>query len=129
MSSWRAESGYLGRYLGTGAFNTALGFGVIFLLMWAGVSPVAANVAGYGCGFIAGFVLSRRLVFRSRGAVAGEAWRYAAVFLAAFLLNLGALELALGVLAWPPALAQVAAGAVFTAAMYVMSRTMVFSPR
>jgi putative flippase GtrA len=129
MSSWRAESGYLGRYLGTGAFNTVLGFGVIFLLMWAGVSPVAANVAGYGCGFVAGFVLSKRLVFRSRGAVAGEAWRYAAVFLAAFLLNLGALELALGVLAWPPALAQVAAGGVFTAAMYVMSRTMVFSPR
>jgi putative flippase GtrA len=93
------------------------------------VSPVAANVAGYGCGFVAGFVLSKRLVFRSRGAVAGEAWRYAAVFLAAFLLNLGALELALGVLAWPPALAQVAAGTVFTAAMYVMSRTMVFSPR
>lgn len=129
MSSWRAESGYLGRYLGTGAFNTVLGFGVIFLLMWAGVSPVAANVAGYGCGFIAGFVLSKRLVFRSRGAVAGEAWRYAAVFLAAFLLNLAALELALGVLAWSPALAQVAAGAVFTASMYVMSRTMVFSPR
>ena len=33
------------------------------------------------------------------GGVAGEAWRYAAVFLAAFLLNLAALELALGVLA------------------------------
>ncbi|HEX4854991.1 GtrA family protein [Arenimonas sp.] len=129
MSSWRAESGYVGRYLGTGVFNTALGFGVIFLLMWAGVSPVAANGAGYGCGFVAGFALSKRLVFRSRGSAAGEALRYAGVFLLAFLLNLLALRLALDALAWPAPVAQVAAGVVFTASMYVMSRTMVFSPR
>ena len=66
MSKWRVESGYLGRYLGVGTLNTLVGFAVIFLLMWLGASPVAANVAGYAVGFLLGFVLTKKLVFRSK---------------------------------------------------------------
>lgn len=129
MSSWRAESAYAGRYVGTGAINTLVGFGVIVSLMWVGVSPVAANMAGYGCGFVLGFVLSKKWVFRSRGGLLGEAWRYVAVFLAAFLLNLAVLTFCLGVLAFPALLAQLCAAGAFTVSMYAMTRLLVFSPR
>ena len=129
MSRWRAESAYAGRYAGTGALNTLVGFGVIFLLMWAGVPPVAANMAGYACGFVLGFVLSKKMVFRSQGGVVGEAWRYVAVFVFAFLLNLAVLKLSLDALAFPAVLAQLAAAGTFTVAMFAMSRLFVFSPR
>lgn len=129
MSRWRTESAYVGRYVGTGAFNTLVGFGIIFGLMWLGASPLVANVAGYGCGFLLGFVLSRKLVFRSAGRLQGEATRYVAVFLAAFLLNLAVLQLSLGWLGFPPVLAQLAGAGTFTLAMYAMTRLYVFSPR
>jgi putative flippase GtrA len=128
MSRWRAETAYIGRYVGTGAFNTLVGFGIIFGLMWAGVSPVAANTAGYACGFVMGFALSRKLVFGSSGGLLGETGRYVLAFLVAFLLNIAALRLAIDRLALPPAIAQVVAAVTFTGAMYVLSRLFVFSP-
>lgn len=129
MSRWRAESGYAGRYAGTGVLNTLVGFAVIFTLMWVGFSPVVANMAGYACGFVLGFVLSKKMVFRSQGGALGEAWRYLAVFAFAFLLNLAVLELALNALAIPAVAAQLAAAGAFTVAMFAMSRLFVFSPR
>ena len=129
MSRWHAESGYVGRYVGTGAFNTLVGFGLIFTLMWAGVSPLAANAAGYACGFVLGFVLSRRLVFRSGGRLQGEALRYVAAFMLAFVLNLAALQAALHWLGLPAWLAQLAGAATFTLSMYAMTRFYVFLPR
>jgi putative flippase GtrA len=129
MSRWRAESAFVGRYVGTGAVNTLIGFAIIFGLMWAGVSPVVANIAGYACGFVFGFVLSRKVVFDSRGGLWGESGRYVLAFLAAFLLNLVVLHFALDALALAPVLAQVAAAATFTATMYLLGRFFVFSPR
>ena len=98
MSKWRVESGYLGRYLGVGTLNTLVGFAVIFLLMWLGASPVAANVAGYAVGFLLGFVLTKKLVFRSNGHFVVESFRYLVAFLVSFLLNLSALRISLDVL-------------------------------
>ena len=129
MSRWRAETAYIGRYVGTGAFNTLVGFGIIFGLMWAGVSPVAANTAGYACGLLMGFALSRKLVFGSSGGLLGETGRYLLAFVAAFLLNLAVLHVAIDRWVLPPAFAQVVAAVAFTGAMYLLSRLFVFSPR
>ena len=129
MSRWRAESGYAGRYVGTGVFNTLAGFAVIFAMMWAGFSPVAANLASYACGFVLGFVLSRRFVFRSQGSVLGEGGRYVLSFVVAYLLNLAVLRFAIERLGVPPAFAQVVAAAVFTVSMYGMGRLYTFAPR
>ena len=128
MSRWRAESGYAGRYVGTGVFNTLAGFAVIFAMMWAGFSPVVANLAGYACGFVLGFVLSKKFVFRSQGRVLGEVGRYVLTFLVAYLLNLAMLRFAIDRLAIPAAFAQVAAAVVFTVSMYAMGRLYTFSP-
>ena len=128
MSRWRVESGYVGRYAGSGAFNTLVGFGIIFGLMWAGVSPFAANAAGYGCGFVLGFLLTRRLVFRSQGSMPRELARYVLVFALAYVANLAVLHASIAWLRWPPVLGQVVAAVCFTSSMYLMSRFYAFTP-
>lgn len=128
MSRWKAESTYLGRYIGSGAFNTLVGFAVIFLAMWAGFSPSAANISGYAAGFILGFVLSKKIVFRSNGNFVKESVRYLIAFLVAFALNFIVLHIALDKLELAPVLAQIVAAIVYTSAMYALTRFYVFSP-
>lgn len=128
MSRWKAESTYLGRYIGSGAFNTLVGFAVIFLAMWAGFSPSAANISGYAAGFILGFVLSKKIVFRSNGNFVKESVRYLIAFLSAFALNFIVLHIALDELELAPVLAQIVAAIVYTSAMYALTRLYVFSP-
>jgi putative flippase GtrA len=126
MSNWQAETAYVGRYAGSGLLNTLVGFSVIFVLMALGVSPIVANIGGYFVGLILGFVLSKKLVFRSEGHVTTESLRYLAAFLACFILNLIVLQSALSVLRLNAILAQLLAAATYTIAMYLLSRFMVF---
>lgn len=126
MSRWRSESALLTRYLGSGALNTIAGFAVIFMLMAAGVSPVMANISGYAVGFVLGFVVSKKFVFRSNGHFFGESLRYLAAFLTCFLLNLLVLHLALTELRWNALFAQVLAAFAYTSSMYVLTRHIVF---
>jgi putative flippase GtrA len=126
MSRWRTESAILARYLGSGALNTLVGFGIIFLLMAVGVSPVLANICGYAVGFVLGFVVSRRFVFRSEGGIASEGLRYLLAFLSSFLANLLVLHIALGSLQLHPLLAQFLAACTYTGTMYLLTRFVVF---
>lgn len=126
MSRWRSESAYLTRYAGSGALNTIAGFAVIFLLMALGISPFIANIGGYLVGFLLGFVVSKKFVFRSAGHFLPESIRYLAAFLICFLLNLLALQIALASLHLTGMLAQLFAAAVYTSTMYFSTRWFVF---
>ena len=126
MSKWRGEWGYLGRYIGSGAINTLIGFAVIFATMGIGLSPINANVAGYTVGFILGFVLSKKIVFRSGGSIITESARYLIAFFVAFAVNLFTLNIALGWIHLQPLLAQVCAAATYTVTMYLLARYFVF---
>ena len=126
MSKWQTETGYLGRYVGSGALNTVAGFAVIFMLMALGISPTLANIGGYAFGLGLGFFLSKKLVFRSEGHITSEGVRYGIAFLFSFSVNLLTLQLALSVLHWRPAFAQLLAASAYTMIMYVLSRTIVF---
>src|SRR4030067_500428 len=99
-SNWRHESAYLTRYAGSGLLNTLVGFSVIFLLMALGASPYIANIGGYMVGFVLGFVVSKKFVFRSNGHFVGESMRYLAAFLICFMLNMLVLRLVLSRLDW-----------------------------
>jgi len=127
MSRWRSESAYLGRYAGSGALNTVTGFAVIFALMALGFSPYIANIGGYLVGFILGFVVSKKFVFRSNGHFVGESIRYLVAFLICFCLNLVALQIALTTLNIRALLAQLLAAVVYTISMYMLTRWFVFS--
>ncbi|MEO8330936.1 MAG: GtrA family protein [Gallionella sp.] len=128
MSRWQGESVYLGRYAGSGMLNTAVGFTVIFLLMWLGISPFIANIGGYLVGLILGFLVSRKFVFRSEGHISSEAIHYLATFLFCFALNLLVLKFVLDSLHWNANLAQLLAAAAYTAVMYLLTRWLVFTP-
>uniref|UniRef100_A0A7C2AJC3 GtrA family protein n=1 Tax=Pseudomonas graminis TaxID=158627 RepID=A0A7C2AJC3_9PSED len=126
MSKWRAEWGYLGRYIGSGTVNTLLGFAVIFAAMAIGLTPISANVAGYTVGFILGFVISKKIVFRSGGNFISESVRYLIAFFVAFAVNLFTLNIALKWIHLQPVVAQVCAAATYTVTMYLLARYFVF---
>lgn len=126
MSKWQSESAYLSRYAGSGMLNTAVGFSVIFLLMWLGLSPFLANIGGYLVGLLLGFFVTKKLVFRSAGNFTTEGIRYLAAFLACFGLNLLVLQVALEWLKWNPNMAQLLAAVTYTILMYLSTRYLVF---
>lgn len=127
MSRWRAESVYLKRYAGSGVVNTLVGFSIIFLMMGAGVSPLVSNIAGYSVGFVLGFVVSKKIVFRSNGSFIWESVRYLVAFLLAFALNLIVLHVLLTWTELPPVFLQVVAAICYTTLMYCLTRYFVFS--
>lgn len=125
-SLWRGESAYLGRYAGSGALNTLVGFAVIFLLMWLGASPFVANTGGYLVGLCLGFVVTKKFVFRSAGRIHIEALHYLGTFLVCFAANLLVLKLLLEYTRCNVNLAQLIAAVFYTGLMYLLTRHVVF---
>lgn len=97
---------------------------MIFALMSLGLSPYIANVGGYMVGFILGFVVSKKFVFRSNGHFVGESIRYLVAFLICFFLNLATLKISLT--HFNALSAQLIAAAVYTGTMYLFTRCFVF---
>lgn len=128
MSIWRAETGYLGRYVGSGLLNTAVGFAVIFGMTAAGASPYLANIAGYAVGLVLGFWTARAFVFRSTGAISREGCRYLLAFAISWLLNLLILKWGIDTAGLRPMMAQVAAASGYSLSMFLLGRCHVFSP-
>lgn len=124
MSRWQNEARLLARFLSSGVANTLLGFAVIFALLAMGTQPVWANIAGYATGFLLGFVLSRRFVFRSNGKFVVQSLRYLLSFALCFVLNLLVLRAGLQHMAAIPA--QVLASAAYTLSMFFLARLWVY---
>ena len=120
------EAAYITRYTGSGVINTIVGFIVIFSAMALGFSPVVSNVAGYAVGFMLGFVLSKKFVFRSNGHYVEESVRYLVAFAISFLFNLLVLNLALIYSNLHAVTSQAAAAVSYTVLMYILTRLYVF---
>ena len=127
-TKWQ-EFHYLMRYAGNGILNTIMGFFVIFSAMEFGFSPIISNILGYVAGLIMGFIVSKKMVFKSDGYIVVESIRYLFSFMVAFSLNLVALYLALNVAAWREVPSQLFAGAIYSVVMYLLSRLLVFSSK
>lgn len=123
----RREISYLSRYGGSGVLNTLIGFLVIFSAMGVGFSPVVSNVAGYAVGFLMGFVLSKKFVFRTNDGIAGESVRYLIAFAIAFSVNLLVLHLMLNHFHFNAIFSQIIAASSYTILMYILSRAFVFN--
>ena len=117
------------RFLLTGLANSAVGWAVIFGGLWAGMSGLAANAAGYAVGLVLSFTLNRRFVFGARGAVSlGEVTRFLAAFAVAYGANVAVLLAAQRVLGADSALAQLPAIAAYVAIFFLLSQFVVFRP-
>lgn len=126
MSKQKSELKILRRYASAGVINTAVGLGAIFALMWVGVAPALANVAGYLLSLGMAFLVAKKFVFQSEGHFAPESIRYLIAFAFSFFCNLAVLYASLNMLAWHPGMAQFAAVSTYVIVMYVLSRLFVF---
>lgn len=125
---WWKEIMYLIRHAGNGVINTIVGFIVIFSAMGLGFSPIVSNVAGYAVGFVLGFVISKKFVFRSNGHFVTESIRYLIAFAISFAFNLLVLRFALLYSNLHVMVSQAVAAVAYTLLMYLLTRFFVFNP-
>jgi len=95
-------------FLAVGATNTAFGyllFAMLLLLLGHRLYLVAL-VCAYVISVLVAFVLYRHLVFKVRGHVLADLWRFVTVYLAAFAVNLVVLPLLVELAHLPVLVAQ-----------------------
>lgn len=113
----------------TGLANSAVGWAVIFGGLWAGLSGLVANAAGYAVGLMLSFTLNRRFVFGMTEAVsAREVARFLCAFAIAYGINVAVLLGAQSVLGSDDPLAQLPAIAAYIATFFLLSQFFVFKP-
>lgn len=117
----------LGRFVLTGLANSAVGWAVIFGGLWAGLSGLAANAAGYAVGLVLSFTLNRRYVFGVKGAISsGEIAKFIAAFALAYGANVAVLLLAQQTLGAHSAWAQLPAIATYVVIFFLLTQRFVF---
>ncbi len=108
-------------FLLVGAFNTALG--TAWFIVWQvelgdRFGYHFAIVAGYVCNVLCAFGMYRYVVFRVRGHLLRDLWRFVTVNFGAFILNLALMTVAVSVLKFPPIPAQIAITAITATASF-----------
>lgn len=115
------------RFALAGLANSAVGWAVIFGGLWAGLSGLAANAAGFGVGLVLSFTLNRRFVFGVTGAVRGrEVAKFLAAFAVAYGANVAVLSAAQSALGADSPLAQLPAIGVYVVIFFLLSQLFVF---
>ncbi len=122
----RATVGEMGRFLFVGLTNTGLTLGIIFVLLWLEVPLITANIIGYGAGFINSFIWNRRWTFRSDGVVWREMVIYTIVWIACYLLQMGALLVSSRWLGLSDTVSTLVAMVFFTGPNYLGNRWFTF---
>lgn len=79
------------RYLIIGAFNTIIGYGIIFILMALGVMPEIANIIGYIFGIIVSYILNKIYTFKTKTKSKKEFIRFVMCMICSYLINFIAL--------------------------------------
>lgn len=121
------------RFGSVGVLNTAIGYTLIMLAMWAGAAPLPANAIGYAGGLIVSFMLNRTWTFRrsstmlkSKGTVS-EAKRFVGAFSVAWLLNASVVWISLQTVQASAYFCQLAGVIAYSLSFYVLCRLWVFS--
>jgi putative flippase GtrA len=117
-------------FLLVGGFNTALGtawFIVWQLAVGDRLGYHFAIVAGYLCNVLCAFAMYRYLVFRVRGHLLRDLWRFVVVNFGAFAINMALMTLAVSVFGFPPIPAQIVITAVTATASFFGYRDFSFS--
>lgn len=118
------------RALVAGLANTVFGLAVIAIAMGLGASSFVANLTGYAAGWGLSFLLNRHYVFaNTHGGITGQGFRFIGAVAASYGANLCVLALATQVLGFAPLVAQVLAMATYTACLFVICQTFVFSAK
>jgi putative flippase GtrA len=76
------------KFISVGFANTIFGLTIIYSLMFfLDLGPVTANLSGYLFGFIFGFFINKKWIFKSNDGVKKEFWLYLLVVAVSYVLN------------------------------------------
>ena len=119
------------RYIAVGAFNTALGYAIIFFCMYAlNIGPIVSNILGYAVCLSISYVLNKFYTFRAPSRSMSEVLRFVLVFMVSYGSNLLALYVLIDYLKIHEGLSQVLSGVVYVGASFVLNKYYVFeTPR
>ena len=112
------------KYNTVGIINTAVGFSIVFTLMYLGISPTQSNIVGYGIGAILSYWLNSRYTFKMSEKKGSHLIKFFLALGIAYLVNLLVLHYAL--LAYNPYLAQVLSAISYTGSAFIMMKVFVF---
>lgn len=91
--SGREDGARFLRFLAVGVLNTAFGYALYAVLVWSGLSPQPALALSFAIGVLWNYLTHARLVFGQSGL--RLILPYAGAYLLIYLVNAGALQLAL----------------------------------
>jgi putative flippase GtrA len=107
-----------------GIANTIVGFSIIFLLMFSGVSAALSNVIGYAIGAVLSYYLNKKYTFKSTDKSKMQAVKFFLVLGVSYVLNFLTLQWLLGFL--NPYLAQLFSAIVYTLSSFLLAKFIVF---
>ncbi|MEM3845541.1 MAG: GtrA family protein [Candidatus Parvarchaeota archaeon] len=121
-----SETILFSKYLLVGLMNTIVGYGIIFSLMYVGVSPEVSNIIGYAIGITVSYVLNKIYTFKSKAHPKKEFPKFVASLLAAYGLNFVTLVICVRILHINAYVSQIISGAVYTLSGFVFVRYFAF---
>jgi len=114
------------KYLLVGIINTIVGYGIIFFLMFVGVSPEVSNIVGYAVGISVSYVLNKIYTFQSKAHPKKEFPKFVLSLLASYTLNFLTLVLCIHIFKVNPYISQIISGAVYTISGFVFLKYFAF---
>jgi Predicted membrane protein len=114
------------KYLLVGIINTIVGYGIIFFLMFVGVSPEISNIVGYAVGISVSYVLNKIYTFQSKAHPKKEFPKFVLSLLASYTLNFLTLVLCIHIFKINPYISQIISGAVYTLSGFVFLKYFAF---
>jgi putative flippase GtrA len=114
------------RYLLVGIINTIVGYGIIFSLMFIGISPEISNIIGYAIGIMVSYTLNKVYTFQSKAHPKKEFPKFVLSLLTSYGLNFLTLVLCIHILKINPYISQIISGAVYTLSGFVFLKYFAF---
>ena len=116
------------RYALVGVANTAVGLGVIFVLMYMGAKPEVANLLGYIVGFFNSYFLNKKFTFKSHNSHKQDFVRFGVAMGVSYLINLAVLVVLHYEFGVDKYLSQIIANVSYTISGYAISKLWAFKP-
>ena len=117
------------RFILVGAFNTILGYGIIFFFMYiTNLSPEFSNMIGYTATLIVAYFLHRRYTFRIEQKKNIMFFYFLIVFMISYCANLAILVILVRAMGIHAGISQFVAGAVYVCTSYLLNKYYAFRP-
>ena len=117
------------RFILVGAFNTILGYGIIFFFMYiVNLSPEFSNVIGYMTTLIVSYFLHRKYTFRIEQKKNIMFLYFLIVFMISYCANLVILVILVRAMGIHAGISQFVAGAVYVCTSYLLNKYYAFRP-